>query len=163
MLVTNQQSPLFPPGSGGQTGLYWLSLVTNHSRSRSWAIKRDRIKLANDCLLVSWIFALRVSILREKLTLIGRDAVFSLVEPYYAGTKVYVICHNSTLQCTLFLHFLPFAVLLWHDKWLQCTERINYRRPQGTKSPLLGRNTLTDPKYWFCSSRSSITIFTGQI
>ena len=27
------------------------------------------------------------------------------------------------------MHFMPFTELLWHDKWLPCTERIYYRRP----------------------------------
>ena len=33
-----------------------------------------------------------------------------LVEPYYAGAKVYAITTRIT--------FVPFGVLLWHDKWL---------------------------------------------
>ena len=49
----------------------------------------------------------------------------------YAGTKVYAC------------HFVPFtySVLLWHDKCLLCTERINYRRPYAIKNQLKARNT----------------------
>ena len=63
----------------------------------------------------------------EWSTLIGRDhrdTVFSLAESYYAGAKVYGLCHSNTPQG---MHFEP--VFLWHDKWLPCTERIFYRHP----------------------------------
>ena len=73
----------------------------------------------------------------EWRTLIGRDprdTVFSLVELDYADAKVYAITTNLR-------HFVPFGVLLWHDKWLSCTERINYRRPYVIKNQRKERNT----------------------
>ena len=72
---------------------------------------------------------------------IYRDTVFSLVEPYYAG-----LCHNNTPQGmqnapTIGGHFVPFAVLLWHESWLPCTERSYYRCPDAIKNQRKGRNT----------------------
>ena len=56
----------------------------------------------------------------EWSTLIGPDTLLGLVEPYYAGTKVYAITTH------LKWHFVSFGVLLWHDKWLPCMERAYY-------------------------------------
>ena len=50
------------------------------------------------------------------------DTVLSLVDsvhwtPYFAGPKVYAITTNLPESKTSFVPFLPFSVLLWHDKW----------------------------------------------
>ena len=56
----------------------------------------------------------------EWSTLIGRDTGLLLVEPYYAGAKVYAITtHLKASKKTR--HLVPFSVLLWHGKWLPCT------------------------------------------
>ena len=57
-----------------------------------------------------------------------------MVEPYYAGTKVYAIT-------THLRHFVHFVVLLWHELWLPCTEKIYYRRPYAIKNQRKARNT----------------------
>ena len=64
-------------------------------------------------------------LMAEWSTLIGRDP-----SRYCALIGIALLCwhqglcHNNTHP--YLGHFVPFSVLLWHDKWLPCTERIYY-------------------------------------
>ena len=61
-------------------------------------------------------------------TLIGRDpSRYSIL----IGAKVYAIATHLKV---------PFRVLLWHDKWLPCTERIYCRRPYAIQTQRKARN-----------------------
>ena len=61
-------------------------------------------------------------------------------EPYYAGAKVYAI--TTHLKASK-MHFVPFGMLLWHDKWLPSMERIYYTsRPYAINTQRKAQNAL---------------------
>ena len=65
-------------------------------------------------------------------------------QPYYAGAKVYAITTHLN-ACKMGGNFMPFSVLLWHDKWLPCTERIYFRHPYAIKTQLKASKMPTEP------------------
>ena len=66
--------------------------------------------------------------------------MLSLVEPDFARAKVYAINDKTNL-----MNVEPFAVLLWSDNWLPCTEMIYYRRPYAIKNQRKARNNPNNP------------------
>ena len=70
--------------------------------------------------------------------------IMIIVETCYAGAKVYAITtHFKARQ-----NCVPITVLLLHDKWLPCTERIYYRHPYVIKTQVKARKISLTMNIW---------------